>query len=345
MGVHHTRRCRNADGDDGGAPVYGSVRCPDECFDGAGPYDDQLCDGCQPVRLGRGAAFDRGACGPLWSRKGPGGRCADFCAGQRSYTRSGDEFRTRADDRTVIGSWGGRGQLLGIDRGGITSRPSHTSWHGGGCDQRWQLIWTVCFRPLATGVDLSVRLDGGDVVVGDYHAGDTPTRAFYPGIPDVFRWDGWRRYQRAVGSCQRCARRSQLLAVARRLRYLRLPHRFSRHASPGRSGFVWFAGIGGELVVGNHWYCHHRRQPGGWLVCEPLSEQVCAILDVRLACVAGVAISRRSQDRLDFLSLCGWARFYLAGHRASNGGRYRQIVWNALPRNALWACSAVAPDR
>src|SRR5262245_58563478 len=81
MGVHHTRRCRNADGDDGGAPVYGSVRCPDECFDGAGPYDDQLCDGCQPVRLGRGAAFDRGACGPLWSRKGPGGRALIFALG------------------------------------------------------------------------------------------------------------------------------------------------------------------------------------------------------------------------------------------------------------------------
>ena len=52
---------------------------PLNIFDRAWHRDDQLCDGRQPVCLGRGAAVYWGGGGPLWRWTGPSDRYADLC--------------------------------------------------------------------------------------------------------------------------------------------------------------------------------------------------------------------------------------------------------------------------
>ena len=75
--------------------------------------------------------------------------------------------------------------------GAVSRRvPVEASWHGRGRDQRRQLIRAVCFRAPAAGADLSVRLDGCDVVAGGHHSRDTSARACHAWIANVLplRW-------------------------------------------------------------------------------------------------------------------------------------------------------------
>src|SRR5262249_4931061 len=104
------------------------------------------------------------------------------------------------------------------------------------------------------------------------------------------------------------------------------------------------AGVGGELVAGDHWTCQHLRQSRGRLVREPLPQQVCAFLDVWLACSAGVTLSPCAQERMDVLSVRRRTRFHLVGHCAAHRRCGRQTVWDALSRDLVWANAAVASD-
>src|SRR4029077_11770789 len=133
--------------------------------------------------------------------------------------------------------------------------------------------------------------------------------------------------------------------AACRLFHLRLSHRIPRHASPGRGGLVRFAGVGGELVAGDHWTFQYLWQSRGRLVREPLPQQVCAFLDVRLTRAIGAAVSCRAQDRMDVLPVRCGAWVYLAGYGAADGWCRRETIRDALSRDAVWTDRPVAPDR